>query len=111
MNPPVDKHAAARLSFGRKRAAEAGDAAIRTERAVNAVNVTEFALVVKLTEHFHRTLIAVAHADVEHFTLFFGFVCHFHRQRIVYGDGFFAEHVFTRFKRVHSYGVVRVIGR
>ena len=110
MYTPVNKHTAARLLLGGKRAAKTWDRTETSERAVNVINLAKLALSVHLLKHFNRLVIAIANTNVEHLALLFGFLSHLTRKLVVYRNGLFAENVLARAERVHSNGVVRVVG-
>ena len=70
------------------------------------VDVTEFAALVHLAEHFNRLVIAVANTDVEHLAACICLICHFLGESVVDCNGLLAEDVLVSAKSVHSYCVV-----
>ena len=110
MHAPVYEHAAARLRFCRERAAQPGDAAECAERTEHVVDIPEFLFAVVPFEEGDRIAEAVAHADIEQFSLPARLFRHLLRKFIVDRDGLLAENVLARLQRVHRDGIMRVIG-
>ena len=110
MHAPVDQHAAAGVGFSGKGPAEAGDGAVRPERAVNLVHIPQLTGVDHLFNFVDRGVKAIAHPDVEDFAVPVGGglhgIDHFH----AYRSRLFAQHVFAGVQAGDGDGGMGTIG-
>ena len=75
------------------------------------IQFPERALFIQLPDQLDGAVIAIAYADIENAFFFISQSLHFARERIIHGNGFFAEHVLSRCKSRHRDLIMRVVGR